>query len=188
MNPVLAARLRREWPIFGALVLLAAFLALHLLVFRPLLERYRRALGQAGAMGAILDPRQTAGVPALPPRVFSLLMENSLPTAEADRKGQSGVLSSEMVQVLSAIAARHGLETVVAEPGLFTQQPNVVEGRAHMRVHGSYAGYIGFLNELAQDHRLWFVERFSVLPYGTGRCDIEVYVAGCLLKRTGGAS
>lgn len=92
------------------------------------------------------------------------------------------------MQSLSSLAARHQLEVVVAEPGLLTQQPNNVEARAHLRLRGSYAGLTRFMDELARGGRLWTVERFSIVPTSDGHCDIEVYMAGCVLKRAGGPS
>lgn len=188
MNALQNARLRRHLPLLGALVVLIAFSITHLLAFQPLANRYKRALSHAGAMGAILDPNGVS-TPTLPPRVFTLLMDNSLPAAEADRKGASGALGAEMVQSLSVTANRHALEVVVAEPGLLTQQAGSIEGRAHLRLRGSYSGFVGFLDELSRSGRLWRVERYTITPVTNGtRCDIEVYLAGCLLKRTGGRS
>jgi hypothetical protein len=91
-----------------------------------------------------------------------------------------------MVQTLSTAAARRGLETVAAEPGLLTQQSGTVEMRAHLRLRGSYSSFVGMLDDLARGGRLWSVERFSIKPSTGAALDIEVWMASCLLKRTGG--
>jgi hypothetical protein len=187
MNPLLSARFRRQAPIFGSLVVLAVFLFLHAFAFSPLAGRYQRALSQAGSLGAILDPRGVS-TPAMPPRVYTLLMDNSLPAAEADRKGTSGALGAELVQSLSSVATQHGLELVIAEPGLLTQQETSVEARAHLRVRGSYSSFAGFLDDLSRGGKLVRVERFNMEESSPGRCDIDLYVARLVLKRTGARS
>ncbi|MBI5168055.1 MAG: hypothetical protein HZA61_01065 [Candidatus Eisenbacteria bacterium] len=187
MNPLLSERFRRQAPIAGSLLVLAVFLVAHAVLFGPLASRYRGALSQAGALGAILDPRGVR-TPAMPPRVYTLLMDNSLPTAEADRRGSSGALGAELVQSLSGIATRHGLEVVVAEPGLLTQQETSVEARAHLRLRGSYAAFSGFLDDLSRGGKLHRVERFSMEQSTPGRCDIDLYVARLVLKRSGARS
>ena len=94
-----SAQFRRQAPLLGSLLVIAVFLFLHALSFSPLAGRYHRALSQAGSLGAILDPRGVR-TPAMPPRVYTLLMDNSLPAAEADRKGTSGSLGAELVESL----------------------------------------------------------------------------------------
>lgn len=186
MNALLSAQLRRQGPLFGSIAVLVFFLIANVFTFQPLAQRYKRALAQAGAIGAILDPNGVR-TPPLPPRVFTLLMDNSLPADDADRKGASGALGAELVQSLSALATKLGLEVVVAEPGLITQQSNSVEARAHLRLRGSYTSFVGFLDELSRGSKLWKVERYTLAPSTSGaHCDIEVYMASCVLKRTGG--
>jgi len=91
-------------------------------------------------------------------------MENSLAADEVQSRGQS--LSAEMVQRLSHMASDHNLEIVVAEPGLLTQQQGSVELRAHLKLRGSYAGFVSLLDEFARSGRLWQLERFSIVPSG----------------------
>ena len=186
MDPLLIVRLRSRWPLLLSGAVLLVFAIVHTLLFQPVAKRYQDALARAGAVGAAL--RGSEGAPALPPRVFTLLMTNSLPANEADQKGASGALGAELVQQLSAMAGRHGLEVVVAEPGVLSQMNSAVEVRAHLKVRGGYAGLVGLLDEMARGGRLILVERFSVLPATSGRYDIELWVSSCLLRRQGGAS
>lgn len=184
MDTLAAVRLRRQAPLLLALGAGIVFLLVHLFAFLPLVARHDKLKREAIARGIAWDPAMGSEHAALPPRVFSLLMQNSLPPAEADERGQSGALAADMVQILSAAAGEHGLEVIVAEPGLLTQQANLLQARAHLRLRGSYAGFVGFLGELSGDGRLWTLERFSVSPGAGGRCDIEVAIEGCMLKRT----
>ncbi|MFN8586238.1 MAG: hypothetical protein U0704_00415 [Candidatus Eisenbacteria bacterium] len=185
MNPVLGVRFRRQAPLFGSLVVLVLFLLANAVAFAPLSARYQQALSQAGSYGALLDPRGVS-TPAMPPRVYTLLMDASLPAADADRKGASGQLGAELVQALSRQAGSHGLEVVVAEPGLLTQQETSVEARAHLRMRGSYASFMGFLDDVSRSGGLRRLERFSIEPDTPGKLNIEIYVASLVLKRSGG--
>ena len=44
MNPVLAAQLRKQWPLVAAAVIFLLFIPIHLLAFQPALHRYQEAL------------------------------------------------------------------------------------------------------------------------------------------------
>lgn len=162
------------------------FLGIHSLVFKPLESRYRRALLAAGPMGATLDPSQTTQ--ALPPRVYTLLIENARPASEVDHAAQSGALAGELMQALSGVAGRHGLDVVVSEPGVLTQQPTRVQVRAHLRMRGRYVGLVGFLDDLSRQPGLYRVERMLVDPGEDALQDIELNVAQLLLKRPDGGS
>ncbi len=176
-----------HWPLVAAALVCLLFVTYHVGVFRPLGERYRHSLEGAAALGLMVDPSHPSTQLPISPRLFTLLSENSLPAAEAEARGQSGALTAEMVQALSTAAARRGLETLVAEPGLLTQQPGMVELRAHLKLRGHYADFLGMLDDLARGGRLWTVERFAIRPLTGSSEDIEVWMSGCLLKR-GGAS
>lgn len=185
MDAVAAARLRRQWPIAAAIGVGVLFFAVHATVFRPLAAHYRQALAKATTLGLPVDPAHPSGPAPLSPRVFNLLIDNSLPAHDADERAASGALAAEMVQNLSALAAKHDLEIEAAEPGVLTQQTGSLELRAHLRMHGTYAGFVGLLDDLAFGGRLWLVERFRVLPRDHGRLDIDLWVSSCILKRTG---
>jgi hypothetical protein len=179
--------LRSTWPLVAAAVLCVLFLVFHFAVFRPLAARYQGALDRAAALGLMVDPSHPATQLPISPRLFALLADNSLPAAEADRRSQSGSLAAEMVQTLSTAAARRGLETVVAEPGLLTQQPGSIEVRAHLSLRGSYSSFVGLLDDLARGGRLWTVERFIIRPSTGASENIEVWMGCCVLKHTEGA-
>lgn len=186
MDVLTANKMRRQWPMVAALVLLVLFMLVHTFVFQPLAERYRHARAQASALGIVLDPSRPAQQGAIPVRVFGVLMANSLAPAEANARLQSGTLGPEMVQALTAACARHGLEVVVAEPGVVSQAAGSIEVRAHLKLRGGYASFVSWLDELARGDRLWVVERFVILPSETGGKEIEVWMGSCLLKRNGG--
>jgi len=183
MNALLAARLRSSWPVVVTLVVVASFATIHTFVYGPLAARYRRALEQAGQIGAVLDPVRNAQPAAMPPRVYTLLMDNSGPAADVDARTRAGALGAELVQQLSSLATARDLDVVVAEPGLVTQQPGWSEARVHLRMRGSWAAWLAFLDGISHGGRLVTVERFSIKPVGSDRCDIEVWCTGTTLKR-----
>lgn len=188
MNAVLAARLRAHWPIAVTLAVLVLFTAVHVLVYGPIAARYRRALDQAGQLGAVLDPTRGAMPAAMPPRVYALLMENSGPAADVDTRTQAGTMGAELVQQLSSLATARGLDVVVAEPGPVTQQAGWNGARAHLRMRGSWAHWLDFLDALARSGRLVMIERFSLSPSAAGTCDVEVWFSDATLKRKRAAS
>lgn len=183
MDPVLAARVRTQWPVAATLAILLAFAAVQAFVQAPLLARFEGALARAGSLGAVLDPARGAVPAAIPPRVYALLMENSAPAPEVDTKAQGGTLGAELVQQLSSLATLQHLDVVVAEPGAVTQQPGWNEARAHLRMRGTWGRWLSFLDALSHSGRLLRVERFSLSPGESGSCDIEVWVSGATLKR-----
>jgi len=181
-------RIGRFAPAILAAGFAAVFLLVHVLVFEPLATRYRTALHHAADLGLMLDPAHPSAPPPLSPRVFALLSDNSLPSAEVDAKVQSGAISAEIVQSVSALASRHDLEIVVAEPGTLSQLPGAVEGRAHLKLRGSFSDFVQLMGDLASGDRLWGVERFSVSASKGPVRDIEIWVVGCRLRRAAGAS
>ncbi len=185
MNPILSARLRAQWPVALVAAVLIVFVAMHALVQAPLQNRFQTALRRAGNLGAVLDPSGGAVPAAMPPRVYTLLMENSAPPGEVDAKAQAGTLGAELVQQISSLATLQHLDVVGAEPGPVTQQPGWNEVRAHVRMKGSWAHWLSFLDALAHSGRLLRVERFTLAPGESGTCDIEVWISGATLKRRG---
>lgn len=183
MDPLLAQRLRAHWPVALAAAVLAAFLAVQAGVHAPLQARFERALGRAGSLGAVLDPARGAVPAAIPPRVYTLLMENSAAGDEVDARAQAGTLGADLVQQLSSLATLQRLDVVVAEPGAVTQQPGWNEVRAHLRMRGSWAHWLAFLDAVSHSGRLLAIERFSISPAEGGALDIEVWIAGATLKR-----
>jgi hypothetical protein len=188
MDAVLAARMRRQAPLTAAFVACALFLIVHTLVFQPRAARYRAVIAEAAKVGLVVDPSRPGERQPMPVRVFTLLIGNSLSPAEADARTQSGTLGAAMAQTLSSMAARRGLEIVVAEPGVLSQLPGSIEIRAHLRLRGSYGAFVGLVDDLARSDRLWLIERFAIVQAAPGRDDFEVWMASCLLKRTGSGS
>ena len=185
MHPLLETRLRRTAPLIAALVVCLLFLLVHQVAFAPLAQRYNVALEKAGPMGAALDPAKA--VPTIPPRVFALLSDNSLPASEVDRRAQSGQLAAELMQDLSRRASAHGLDVLVTEPGVNSPEGPGLVVRAHLRLRGRYGALLAYIDDLARAPRLTRLERFSVTP-AESSYDIEMNVARLVLRRTGGPS
>lgn len=173
--------LRRFWPALVSLLVLTLFALVHSFGFRPLAERYQRQLADAGDIGASLDPRLAAA--PLPPRVTDLLRRNSVAAADADRLSQSGFLATDLVRRLSETAVECGIDVAASEPGVATQTPSTLEVRAHLRLHCRYDQFVELLDDLAEEHSLYRVERLSLLPAGINQLDAEIWVARVLLKR-----
>ena len=81
ISPILAATLRRHWPLIGAVVIFLIFTVSDQILFTPAVRRYERAIKQASELGMPIDPANTPAV--LPPRLFALLSDNALPAAQA---------------------------------------------------------------------------------------------------------
>jgi hypothetical protein len=183
MGALFSARFRRQWPVAALAAVFLVFTLVHALVWMPMLKRYDRVLAKAGSLGAMLDPSRGAIPAAIPPRVYTLVMENSAAAGDADNRAQAGTLAAEVVQQLSSLATQQGLDVVVAEPGAVTQQPGWNQARAHLRMHGTWAEYLALLDRLSRSGRLYVIERFSVTPTSASGCDIEVWAAATVLKR-----
>jgi hypothetical protein len=188
MDPVLAARINRAWPLAVAIVATAVFAVVHATVFRQQADHYRMAIARAAQLGLVVDPARPSQQPPLPLKVYAVLMTNSLAPADADARSQAGTLGAQLAQTLSSMASRRGLDVEVAEPGSLTQLPGSVEMRAHLRLRGRYPAFVALVDDLAHDDRLWALERFTVTSIGPGRDEFDVFVASCLLMRKGSSS
>jgi len=186
MDPLRVALLRRHWPLVGAVGILVAFSLIHLAWFGPALRRYRNAVREAGQLGMSLDPGALA--PMLPPRLFALISDNSLPAATVAEQSNSGTLTADLIGELNRRAAAHGLDVAMSEPGPVTQQTRYVLASAHLRLRGPYGGFVALVDDLAGSGRLLAVERFSMSPTPSGEAQIELYVSRCVLKRAAGGS
>ena len=164
INPLWLAAMRRQWPLVGAVVVFLLFLLVHAVFFRPTADRYQRVVRNAEKLGLSLAP--TPGADVIPPRVYALLAENALPASAAKDEGDSGALSASLVETVSRLAARRGMDVIVTEPAPTTQQPQSVIVRAHMRVRATYAEFVGFLEDLSAQEYLMAVDRFSLQPSG----------------------
>lgn len=181
MDPLLLQRVRQHWPVLTAFAVLVLFLLVDSVVFHPLAQRYHRALRASGSMGAIFGAGD--GTRALPPRIASLLADNSMAPADAEAQGQNGQLAAQLMQDLSQAAGRHGLELVVSEPGVTTAQAGSVQVRAHLKLRGRYASLVSFLDELSRSGRLYRLEKLSFAPDESGRHDIDLSMERLVLKR-----
>jgi hypothetical protein len=178
--------LRRFWPALMALLVLTLLTLVHSLVFGPMAARYRLQLQAAGEMGAPLDPRLVLA--PLPPRVTELLRRNSLTSVEADRLGQSGFLTTDLVRRVADIAVECGIDVSASEPGTVVQTPGTVEVRAEVRLRGRYTQIVTLLDRLAKDRSLYRVEQLSLSPLPTGLVEAKLQLARAILKRSEGAS
>ena len=185
MNPYWMNLARRNWQAVAALLVFLGFVAAHAAAFRPALARYRRNLLQAAEQGMPLDV--TGAPPAASPRVTALLAGNSLITAVAEEQGTSGALTAGLLDEVTRLVAKCGLEVVATEQGLVTQLPSSVQVRAHLKLRGRYAAFVGLLGELSRSGSLVAVDRFTLVAGEGDDQDIEVWVSQLILKRTPGA-
>lgn len=174
---------RAHWQVLLAVALFAAFSLAHTTAFRPVLERYRRAAAESGRVGASLDMANP--VPAPSTRVMSLLAANSLATTAAEEQGASGALTAVLLDQVTRLAVRRGLEVLSTEQGLVTQLPGAVVVRARFRLGGDYARFLGLLDDLARARTLVTLDRFSLSAAATRGGNIELSVSQLVLKRTG---
>lgn len=182
MNPVLAATLRRHWPLAGATVLFVIFMIAHQSVFQPAVARYQAALTRSRELGLALDPTRID--PVLPPRVYARVMDNAMPAAAAAEQSGSGVLSARLLEELARLAQSHRLDVRASEPGPVSQQASSTIVRAHLTLRGDYASFVAFLDGLARGPRLITVDRFAITPDGDALA-IEVWASRLILKRDG---
>jgi hypothetical protein len=181
INPLWIAAMRRQWPLAGAIVVFLLFLLVHVAFFRPTADRYQNAMRRAQELGVAFEP--TASVEVMPPRVYAAIAENAMPAAKAKDEGDSGALSASLVETVSRLAARRGMDVIVTEPAPTTQQPQSVVVRAHMRVRASYSDFVAFLADLAAQEHLLAVDRFTLQPAGGGEQLVDLYVSRYVLKQ-----
>lgn len=186
MDPILLAQLRKNWQVACAGAIFLVFLFVHFFVLTPTAHRYQSKLKQATSIGLALDPGATPRL--IPPRVVAFLTDNALSPAEAQERGDSGGLTSALLEVLSRTSNRHGMQIVATEPGPTTQEPQAVLVRAHLRIQCSYPEFLGFLEDLNSGGDLIAVDRFSFQGGGARRHLLEIWVTRYMLKQSGGHS
>ena len=182
MNPYWMNLARRNWQAVAALLVFLGFAAAHAAAFQPALTRYRRNAQQAAGQGMPLDA--TGAQPAASPRTAALLAGNSLNAAVAEEQGTSGALTAGLLDEVTRLVAKCGLEVVATEQGLVTQLPSSVQVRAHLKLRGRYAAFVDLLGELSRSGSLVAVDRFTLQAGAGGRQDIEVWMSQLILKRT----
>jgi len=186
LSPIVAAQLRRNWPLVGAAIAFVLFLMIHLALFLPAASRYRSALKQASDLGMSLDPTETPRI--MPPRVFALLSDNSLPAAEAVQRSNSGTLASNLLEDVSRLMSKVGMDVMATEPGATAQQTKTVQVRAYLRVSCTYPQFVQFLDELSHSGTLISVDRFTLVSSAPGRRVLDLWVSRLILKQTGARS
>ena len=175
------AGLHRRWPLVAAASVLAVFTLFHVVAFGSAVRRYQSALANAEDLGLVVGPARTPRV--LPPRVNALVSANAMPAALAEERGNSGALASDVLADITGLAAKHGMDVVLTEPGLIDQKPSSVDIHAHFRLACTYGQFVGFLDELAGGGRLFAVERFSLVSRERGRTELDLWMSRRILKQ-----
>ena len=179
--PAPVAVIPSRWPLLATLTVLAAFSLFHFLAFGEAVRRYQRAIAAAQGLNLVVGPERA--LRALPPRVSALVTANALALPVAEQRGSSGALASDVLGEVTAIAAKHGMDVLLAEPGTVVQKPSLVESETHLRLACSYWQLADFLDDLSRSGRLFAVERFNFVSQERGRNEIEVWVSRLILKR-----
>ncbi len=180
-NPILAATLRRNWPLVGAVGFFALFMLVHQLAFQPAAKRYQKAVQQASDLGLPLD---LSRAPALvPPRVLAMVVDNALSPAEAQRQGASGQLTAQLLEGVTRTVDDQGLDVLATQPGAVIQQPKYVQVRAYVKARGRYSQVVALMNALATGRQLIGVDRFALLPEDGGRVQLDLWVSRLILKQ-----
>jgi hypothetical protein len=182
MNPAWEGFARRNWQAFAALLVFLVFAAVHAVVFRPVLARYQRDVRQATELGMPLDA--AGGSPAASARVSALIAGNSLNAAVAEEQGTSGALTAGLLDEVTRLVSRAGLQIVATEQGMVTQLPGSVQVRAHLKLRGRYAAFVDLLGRFSRSGTLVTVDRFSLQTAGGDDLDIEVWLTQHILKRS----
>jgi hypothetical protein len=182
LNPVLAATLRRHWPLVGAVGFFAVFWLAHQFLFEPAARRYQESIKQASDLGLPLDLSRAPVV--IPPRVLALVAENALPAQEAQELGTSGQLTARLLEDLTRAMNASGLEVLATQPGTVTQQPRYVQVRAYVKVRGRYREIVGVMESLAEGKHLMALDRFSLMPEGDGGAILaDLWLSRLVLKQ-----
>jgi hypothetical protein len=180
-NPLLIASVRRQWTLIGAIGFLVAFTVAHQVWFRPTADRYKKVLKQANELGMVLD--QGAAPAILPPRLFALVADNSLPAEQAVTLSNSGTLTAQLLEDVTRMTSQRSMQVMVTEPGPVSQQAKSLQVRAHIKVRGRYGQFVALLRDLAASGELYAVDRFSISPDGSGGQVLDLYVSRLFLKR-----
>jgi hypothetical protein len=182
INPVFSAQLRRHWQVVVSIVVFVLFVVVHLVVFRPNSQRLVAALKRAGDLGLALDPDRSP--PVMPPRVLALLTDNALPASSTG--GESGTLTADLLEELTQLTTRRGMQVLVTDPGTTAIEAKAVQVRAHLRIRCSPSQFIAFLDDLGRSNRVISVDRFALVAGESGRDILDLWVTRYILKQTSG--
>ena len=180
ISPLLEARLRRHWQVTLAVTLAVLFSLGHQVFFRVVADRYDRAIRRATDLGLAVDPSRPLAV--TPPRLLVVLAANMLPANVADVGRESGALAASMLEELTQSTHRHGMQVVVAETGLTSQESNAVQIRAHLRILCTYPQFVSFLDDLSREGSLLSMDRFSMIEGREGRSVLDLWVTRYVIK------
>lgn len=180
-SPFLVAALRRHWPVLGALAVVLTITIVNQFWFRPAAARYQKTLDEAKELGMTLDASAAPAI--LPPRLFTLILDNSLPDADALSMGNSGTLTAQLLEEITRMSSARGMQVVVTEPGVLSQGDRTVQVRAHVKVRGRYDQFVGLLGDIAKGGRLLAIDRFSLIASPQGGELLDLWVSRLILKR-----
>jgi hypothetical protein len=183
MNPLWTATLRNYWPLVGAFAVFIVLNVSEQVWFRPTARRYETVVKSATALGMPVDFKHAT--PVLPPRLFALLTDNSLPAAEAQEQGNSGGLTAQLLEQMSDLTSRHGMRVIVTEPGPVSLQERAITVRAHLRLRCHYDDFLSLLSDLSLSQRLISIDRFSLSPDPDGGLMLELWVSRYVIKQSG---
>ena len=183
ISPILEARLRRHWQVVLAAAACAAFTAVHVALFRPAADRFDHAVRRATDLGLVVDP--TRPVAVTPPGLLVMLAANMLPATVADVGRESGALAASMLEEMTQITHGHGMQVVVAEPGLTSQESNAVQIQAHLRIRCTYLQFVTFLDDLSRAGKLISVDRFTMIEGRDGAGVLDLWATRYVIKERG---
>ena len=179
INPILEAQLRRHWQVVVAAAACAVFSAIHVTAFQAAATRYERAIRRATDLGLAVDPTQALAV--TPPRLLVVLAANMLPADEPDVNRAAGEIAESMLEEITQLTHRHGMQMVVTEPGLTVQEPKAVQVRAHVRMQCAFPQFVAFLDDLSHQSSLISVDRFTMLAGRDGGTVLDLWVTRYVL-------
>ena len=180
-NAVFVATLRRHWPVFGAVIMFVIFYFGDRVLFQPAVQRYQRSVTQAKDLGMPVEP--DAAPVMLPPRLFALLSDNSMPEAQARELGASGALSATLIQDLTNLTSRHGIRVQLTEPGTISELPQGVLVRASLKLSCTYTQIVTLLDDMSKGPTLYSIDRFSITSQGRGQETAELWISRLVLKQ-----
>jgi len=181
IRPLMAAQLRRHWQLVVAVLVFAAFVVVHLLIFQPAAQRYHLALKRAGDLGLTLETETPP--PMMPPRVLALIVENALPTTAAGMERESGALTASLLEDLTQLTTRHGLQVLATEPGITAQENQAVQVRAHLKIRCSFSKFVAFLDDMSRSNRLIAVDRFDLTTDPPAEPLLDLWVTRYIIKQ-----
>ncbi|TMQ69070.1 MAG: hypothetical protein E6K80_12915 [Candidatus Eisenbacteria bacterium] len=122
----------------------------------------------------------------MPPRVLALLTDNSIPASGSAMGQESGAMTAGLLEDLTQLTTRHGLQVLATEPGANVQEAHAVQVRAHLKIRCSFAEFAAFLDDLSRGPRLIAIDRFDFVTGNGGEPVLDLWVTRYILKQTEG--